>query len=443
MIDTLVMIMAGGKGERLYPLTRDRAKPAVPFGGRYRIIDFVLSNFLNSGFSRVKVLTQYLSNSLLIHLARGYNFGSLTDNYVDAVPANLGAASDWYKGTADAIYQNLNMILDESPEHVAVFGGDHIYKMDVRQMHSFHRKRKAACTVACLPYPLEQAARQFGILQVDEDWRIIGFEEKPADPKPIPGLPDMALVSMGNYFFKCGVLHEVLQRDHGRADSSHDFGKDVIPGMLGEHDVYAYNFLLNEVPGEHPDQRGYWRDVGTVEAYYEASMDLRDVRPHLNLYNYEWPIRSTLLQYPPVKFVFDDEGRRGQALDSVVAAGSIISGATVRDSVIFNNVFIHSYCEVNESILMQGCNIGRHSRLRKVICDKNVTVEDGTVIGEDAELDRQRFFVTDTGIVVVPKNVVVPREGPLRMIGNSPPPGSLRPREHQPGGVRVIDGQGV
>jgi glucose-1-phosphate adenylyltransferase len=442
MIDTLVMIMAGGKGERLYPLTRDRAKPAVPFGGRYRIIDFVLSNFINSGFSRIKVLTQYQSNSLLIHLARGYNFGSLSENYVDAVPANLGTASDWYRGTADAIYQNLSMILDEQPANVAVFGGDHIYKMDIRQLLSFHRKKKAACTVACLPYPRGEAAHQFGILEVDADWRIVGFEEKPANPKPIPGMPDMALVSMGNYIFKLGALTEVLRRDNADENSSHDFGKNVIPGMLGEFPVYAYNFLLNEVPGEQEAQRGYWRDVGTVESYYDANMDLRSVQPQLNLYNYEWPIRSTVLQYPPVKFVFDEDGRRGQALDSIVASGSIISGARVCDSIVFNNVFVHSYSEVSDSILMQGCNIGRHSRLRKVICDKNVTIEDGAVIGEDAEADQQRFFVTESGIVVIPKNAIVPAAGPLRMLAGAPPPGSLRPREHRPGAVRVPEAGG-
>lgn len=442
MIDTLVMIMAGGKGERLYPLTRDRAKPAVPFGGRYRIIDFVLSNFINSGFNRIKVLTQYQSNSLLIHLARGYNFGSLVDNYVDAVPANLGTASDWYKGTADAIYQNLNIILDEQPANVAVFGGDHIYKMDVRQMLTFHRKRKAACTVACLPYPRTEAAHQFGILEVDENWRIVGFEEKPADPKPIPGMPNMALVSMGNYFFKLGVLRDVLIRDHEDESSSHDFGKNVIPGMIGEHEIYAYNFLQNEVPGEHEDQRGYWRDVGTIEAYYEASMDLRSVRPLLNLYNYEWPIRSTVMQYPPVKFVFDDEGRRGQAIDSIVASGSIISGAHVEDSVVFNNVFVHSYANVCDSVLLQGCNVGRRARLRKVICDKNVTIEDGAVIGEDEAHDRERFFVSPSGIVVIPKNVIVPAEGELRMAATSPPPGTLRPREHHAGEVRPLEGGG-
>jgi glucose-1-phosphate adenylyltransferase len=437
MINTLVMIMAGGKGERLYPLTRDRAKPAVPFGARYRIIDFALSNFINSGFFRVKVLTQYLSNSLLIHLARGYNFGSLTENYVDAVPAQTGGQQDWYRGTADAIYQNLNMILDETPTDVAVFGGDHIYKMDVRQMLSYHREKGAHCTVACLPYPRKEAAYNFGIVEVDEDWRIVGFEEKPADPKPIPGMPDMALVSMGNYFFKLDALRVCLEEDHADPASSHDFGKNVIPSMHGRYDVYAYNFLDNVVPGEDDRERGYWRDVGTVDAYFEASMDLRAVRPQLNLYNYEWPIRSTVLQYPPVKFVFDEENRRGHAIDSIIASGSIISGAEVRNSVLFNNVFIHSYCELDETILMQGCNIGRHSKLKKVICDKNVTIEDGTIIGADLERDRERFFVTDSGIVVIPKNAIVPREGALKFTTSAPPPGSLRPREHRAGAVQV------
>jgi glucose-1-phosphate adenylyltransferase len=438
MFDTLVMIMAGGRGERLYPLTRDRAKPAVPFGARYRIIDFALSNFINSGFLRIKVLTQYLSNSLLIHLARGYNFGSQTESYVDAIPAQQGMGEGgWYQGTAHAIFMNLGVIHDESPSEVAVFGGDHIYKMNVRQMLHFHRAKQAACSVACLPYDRRAAARQFGILQVDEDWRIIGFEEKPDDPKPIPGHPELALVSMGNYFFDPKVLEDVLLRDNDDPNSSHDFGKNVIPGMIGHYPIYAYNFLDNRVPGETPDGHGYWRDVGTIDSYFEASMDLRAVSPKLNLYNYEWPIRSTLLQYPPTKFVFDDDGRRGMALDSIVANGTVLSGGIVRNCVVFNNVFVHSHSEINDSILFAGCNIGRGARLSRVICDKNVTIEDGTVIGEDPEQDAERFHVTESGLVVIPKNAIVPRDGPLLASTSSPPPGSIRPRLHAPGSVRI------
>jgi len=292
MIETLVMIMAGGKGERLHPLTRDRAKPAVPFGARYRIIDFVLSNFINSGYFRIKVLTQYRSNSLLIHLARGYNFGSLSEHYVDAIPAQQGGDYDWYQGTADAIFQNLGIIQDENPANVAVFGGDHIYKMDIRQMSAYHYSKRADCTVACLPFDRKQAAGQFGIIEVDKDWRIIGFEEKPKNPKPIPGQPDKALVSMGNYIFKTGALEDVLHADHQDRHSAHDFGKNIIPDNYGKYTFCAYNFLDNKVPGEDDYGNGYWRDVGTVDSYYEANMDLRAVSPQLNLYNYGWPIRS-------------------------------------------------------------------------------------------------------------------------------------------------------
>ena len=438
MIDVLVMILAGGRGERLYPLTRDRAKPAVPFGGRYRIIDFALSNFINSGFFRIKVLTQYRSNSLLIHLARGFNFGSLAEHYVDAIPAHQGVGDlGWYLGTADAIYQNLSIVQDEVPEDVAVFGGDHIYKMDIRQMMAFHREHHAGCTVAALPYDRGIAAGQFGIIEVDESWRIIGFEEKPADPKPIPGSPDKTLVSMGNYVFNSEVLESILAEDHGNASSSHDFGKDVLPALIDRYPVYAYNFLSNVLPGEGERERGYWRDVGTLDAYFDATMDLRDVSPLLNLYNHAWPIRSAVLQYPPVKFVFDQEGRRGMAVNSIVGDGAIISGGRVRDSVVFNNVFVHSYCNIEQSILMQGGNIGRGVRLHRVICDKYVTIEDGTVIGEDRAVDADRFHISPGGVVVIPKGAIVPREGPLLFSSSLPPPGSIQPRHHEPGSVKI------
>jgi glucose-1-phosphate adenylyltransferase len=438
MIDTLVMILAGGRGERLHPLTRDRAKPAVPFGARYRIIDFVLSNFINSGFFRIKVLTQYLSNSLLIHLSRGFNFGSMTEHYVDAIPAQQGLGdTGWYLGTADAIYQNLGIVEDEAPSQVAVFGGDHIYKMDVRQMLSFHLEQQAACTVAALPYDRQAAARHFGVIEVDAHWRIVGFEEKPADPKPIPGMPDKALVSMGNYIFNAAVLREALRTDHADPSSEHDFGRDVIPAMISTYPVYAYNFLDNRVPGEAGRDGGYWRDVGTIEAYFEANMDLRDVQPHLNLYNFEWPIRSAILPYPPVKFVFSGEDRRGLAVQSIIAEGTVISGARVRDSVIFSNVFVHSYSEVEDSILMPGCNVGRGVRLKRTICDKFVTIEDGASVGEDLDEDAKRLHVTPSGIVVIPKGAIVPRQGPLMFSRMLPPPGSIRPRVHVPGSVIV------
>jgi glucose-1-phosphate adenylyltransferase len=438
MIDVLVMILAGGRGERLYPLTRDRAKPAVPFGGRYRIIDFALSNFINSGFFHVKVLTQYRSNSLLIHLARGFNFGSLVEHYVDAIPAHQGVGDlGWYLGTADAIYQNLSIVHDELPQDVAVFGGDHIYKMDVRQMMDFHREHHAGCTVAALPYDRRDAAGQFGIIEVDDNWRIVGFEEKPDDPKPLPGDPTKTLVSMGNYIFNCEVLEDVLGEDHQNAESSHDFGKDVLPTMVSRYPVFAYNFLDNIVPGESEGERGYWRDVGTIDSYFDASMDLRSVSPMLNLYNHAWPIRSVVLQYPPVKFVFDQEGRCGMAMNSIVGNGAIISGGRVRNSVVFNNVFVHSYCDIDQSILMQGGNVGRGVRLRRVVCDKYVTIEDGTVIGENRAVDAERFHISPGGVVVVPKGAVVPREGPVLSSSSLPPPGSIQPRIHEPGSVKI------
>ncbi len=439
MIDSIVMILAGGRGERLSPLTEHRAKPAVPFGGRYRIIDFALSNFINSGFFRIKVLTQYRSNSLLIHLARGFNFGSLSEHYVDAIAAHQAMDNDtgWYRGTADAIYRNLRIVEEERPVDVAVFGADHIYKMDVRQMLNFHRRRAADCTVAALPAMREAASRQFGILEVDESSRIVGFEEKPESPKPIPGKPDHALASMGNYFFKAEVLRDILEEDQADPNSSHDFGRDVIPRMIGRYDVFAYDFDRNIVAGEAEEQRGYWRDVGTIDSYFEANMDLRTVSPSLNLHNYDWPIRTSSLTYPPSKFVFDEEGRRGQALDSIVAGGVIVSGASVRGSVIFSNVFLHSGGDIDSCILMQGSNIGRGAKLRRTICDKGVTVADGAVIGHDLDQDRKRFKVSPGGVVIVPKGAMVPAEGPVIYNRGMDVGNMMRPKRHEPGPVLV------
>ncbi|HEX9744725.1 MAG TPA: glucose-1-phosphate adenylyltransferase [bacterium] len=406
MIEVLTMILAGGRGERLMPLTLDRAKPSVPFAGAYRIIDFCLSNFINSKFYHIKVLTQFMSDSLNKHLSRGWNIHGPVGHFVDPVPAQMRTGERWYTGTADAVFQNQNLIWDLNPEHVAVFGGDHIYKMNVAEMFRFHLRRGAKLTVACIPYPVEEAANRFGILVVDDKSRIIAFEEKPANPTPMPGNPEMALVSMGNYFWETQGLRTALFRDREKGDNSnHDFGKDIIPDLVerGE-EIYAYDYSLNWIPGEGEREKTYWRDVGTLDSYWEANMEVRSVHPPINMYNYSWPIRTLMRPFPPAKFVFAEKGGRyGQAIDSMIASGSIISGSTVRDSLISHNVFVHSYSKVEHSILFADTDIGRHCRIRKAIIDKNCIIEEGVKIGYDKRFDRANFTVTENGIVVVPK----------------------------------------
>ncbi|HWS72839.1 MAG TPA: glucose-1-phosphate adenylyltransferase [Thermoanaerobaculia bacterium] len=402
--NVLTMILAGGMGERLYPLTRDRAKPAVPFGGRYRIIDFVINNFINSGFLKIKVLTQFKSNSLIEHITRTWRLVPEIGQYVDVVPAQMRKGPFWFRGTADAVFQNLELIFDDRPEVVCVFGGDHIYKMDVNQMLQEHLANDADLTIATIPVPLNEA-HHFGIVEVDADWRVTGFVEKPKEgAKTIPGRPDMVLASMGNYIFKAGVMIDVLQRNALR-DSAHDFGKEIIPDMYPRMKVFAYDFAKNYIPGESEINRGYWRDVGTVDAYFEASMDLVAVTPLFNLYNHQWPIVSAPMNLPPAKFVFADSTtqRIGIATDSLVSDGAIISGGTINRCVLHPRVRIHSYSDVDESILMDGVEIGRHSKIRRCIVDKGVKIPPHTTIGYDPDLDRQRFTVTDSGIVVVPK----------------------------------------
>jgi glucose-1-phosphate adenylyltransferase len=413
VIEVLVMILAGGRGERLMPLTRDRAKPAVPFGGVYRIIDFVLSNFINSNFFHIKVLTQFMSDSLNKHLARGWNLSSVLGHYCDPVPAQMRTGLSWYEGTADAVYQNLHIIWDTTPEHVAVFGGDHIYKMNVAEMFRFHLKRRAALTVACIPYPIKEAAGRFGVAEIDERSRIISFEEKPADPKPMPGQPDMALVSMGSYFWETHALRNALFRDREKEESNHDFGKDIVPEMVERGEaVYAYDYSLNWIPGEGEREKTYWRDVGTLDSYHECNMEVREVHPPINLYNYQWPIRTLMRPFPPAKFVFAEKGGRfGQAVDSIIASGSIISGASVLNSVISHNVFVHSYSLVEDSVILSDVEVGRRVRIRNAIIDKNCVIEEGVEIGYDSKFDKKHFTVTPGGIVVLPKWTRVGADG--------------------------------
>jgi glucose-1-phosphate adenylyltransferase len=406
--NVLTMILAGGQGERLYPLTRDRAKPAVPFGGRYRIIDFVINNFINSGFFKIKVLTQFKSTSLIEHITRTWRLVPEVGQYVDVVPAQMRKGPFWFRGTADAVFQNLELIFDERPEYVCVFGGDHIYKMDVNQMLQEHIANDADLTIATIPNPVNEA-HQFGVVEIDENYRVTGFVEKPKHgAKTIPDRPDMILASMGNYIFKASVMIDVLQRNALR-DSAHDFGKEIIPDMYPRMKVFAYDFAKNYIPGESEPNRGYWRDVGTIDSYFAACLDLVAVTPLFNLYNPQWPVVSAPMHLPPAKFVFADaqSQRIGIATDSLVSDGTIISGGTINRCVLHPRVRIHSYADVDESILMDGVEVGRHSKIRRAIIDKGVKLPPGTTIGYDLEHDKERFIVSDTGVVVVPKGAEV------------------------------------
>lgn len=404
-MEVLAMILAGGRGERLHPLTKDRAKPAVHFGGKYRIIDFVLSNLINSGIYSIYVLTQFKAQSLMDHLREGWDFsGALADHFVVPVPAQMQMGDDWYQGTADAVYQNLQLIQRADPEMVAVFGADHIYKMNIHQMVEHHREKGAEATVSVVPVKIEGAS-SFGVLEVDSVWRIVGFEEKPVHPKPIPEETGHALVSMGNYLFNTEALVKALYDDAQKTVSTHDFGRDILPALVQEgRRVSAYDFRRNRIPTPlKGEELSYWRDVGTLDAYYEASMDLRTVDPSFNLYNRSWPIRTVSYGGPPAKFVFDEAGRQGMALNSIVGEGTIISGSLVRGSVISPNVRIHSYCLIEDSVIMSRVEIGRGCRIRRTIIDKNVYVPPGTEIGYNPEDDRKRYFVTESGIVVIPR----------------------------------------
>ncbi len=408
MSNVLTMIMAGGEGSRLKPLTSDRTKPAVPFGGNYRIIDFVLSNFVNSGFMKIFVLTQFKSHSLLQHMREGWRVSSgIVKQFIDPVPAQMRIGKKWYEGTADAIFQNMNLIDDEDPDQVCIFGGDHIYRMDVRQMLRFHSKRQAVLTVAAIRVPI-QDAHHFGIIEVDEEWRMTGFVEKPENaPKTIPGNPDYVLASMGNYIFERGPLVDELKKDSIDKNSDHDFGKNILPKMFPEGNVFVYDFSQNFIPGLEEEEKGYWKDVGTLDTYWEANMDLVGVHPHFNLYNKKWPVLTYIPPLPPAKFVHFSDLRTGHAINSMISSGAIISGALVENSVIGYNVRIHSFAHVEHSVIMNNVSIGRGAKIRKTIIDKHVQIASEVQIGYDLEADKKRFEVTENGVVVIPKGAEV------------------------------------
>ncbi len=396
MEHTLVIVLAGGVGERLYPLTKERAKPAVYFGGPYRIIDFTLSNCINSGLRRVFIATQYKSLSLSRHIRMGWNIVSEElGEFIEILPPQKRVGEHWYLGTADAVYQNLYSIQRENPRHVIVLSGDHVYKMDYSKMLRFHMERGAAATLATIEVPVAEAYR-FGIIEVDESQRVVGFEEKPATAKTVPGSPDVALASMGVYIFETNALIQALEADAAQP-TSHDFGKDIIPSLYARAPVISYRF-------EDANKKAskYWRDIGTLDAYYEANMDLCHVNPEFNLYDPEWPMRTHQPQAPPAKFVFAEEGRRsGQALDSIISSGCIISGSRINGSVLCPNVRVHSFCTIENSLLMPGVRVGRHARIRRAIIDRDVLIPRGAVIGFNEDEDRRRHTVSEGGVVVV------------------------------------------
>jgi glucose-1-phosphate adenylyltransferase len=396
MRDAIGVLLAGGQGERLWPLTRDRAKPAVPFGALYRIIDITLSNCINSDLRRVFVLTQYKALSLNRHIRAGWSPLMGLGDYIEVLPPQMRVSNQWYQGTADAVYQNIYSIGSERSKYVFILSGDHIYKMNYSRMLQQHVDSGADVTVAVIEIPVEHAARQFGVLEVDKDYRIVGFEEKPAKPKHSPHHEGFCNASMGIYIFSTHLMIPILLADSEDPKSAHDFGKDILPRIISKHRVFAFNFV-----DENRKDALYWRDVGTLDAYYEANMDLTSVSPIFNLYDKEWPVRGWQHQYPPAKFVFADPERMGTAVDSIVAGGSIISGGRVLRSVLGYDVRVNSYSEVSDSIIYNHVNVGRHCRIRRAIIDRHVTLPERTEIGYDMEADKRRFHVTDSGIVIV------------------------------------------
>ncbi len=397
---TIALILAGGRGSRLMQLTNWRAKPAVPFGGKFRIIDFALSNCVNSGIRRIGVATQYKAQSLIRHMQRGWSFlDGRFHEFIDILPAQQRINETWYQGTADAVFQNLDLLRRSRAKYIIILSGDHVYKMNYSHMLTDHARQHADLSVACVEVPRMQAT-ELGVVQMGDGKRITGFVEKPKDPPAIPGHPDASLANMGVYIFNAEFLYEQLIRDHADPQSSHDFGKDLIPHCVQHHDVYAHNFADSCVCMD-PECIPYWRDVGTIDSFWEANIDLTKVTPELNLYDEEWPIWTPQEQLPPAKFVFDDDDRRGMAVDSLVAGGCIISGATVRRSLLFSRVNVHSWAHVADSVILPGVDIGRDARLNRVIVDKNCRIPAGMEIGFDLDNDRKKFHVSADGITLV------------------------------------------
>ncbi len=397
--NTVALILAGGRGSRLKHLTDWRAKPAVPFGGKFRIIEFPLSNCLNSGIRRIGVVTQYKAHSLIQHMQRGWGFlrGEFNE-FIDLMPAQQRIEAEWYKGTADAVFQNMDILRHYAPEFLLILAGDHIYKMDYGEMLAAHAASAADLTIACLEVPIEDA-QAFGVMSVDEYQRIVDFNEKPEHPTPIPGDPSRAMASMGIYIFNAKFLYEQLIRDADDPNSEHDFGKDIIPYLVSRYRVFAHRFSESCVGVQNGAI--YWRDVGTVEAYWEANMELAKITPDLNLYDDKWPIWTYQEQLPPAKFVFDDEARRGMAVDSMVSGGCIISGAIVRRSVLFSNVRVNTYSEVTDSVILPNVDIGRYAHLNRVVVDKGCRIPDGLEVGFDSAKDAERFYVTEKGVTLI------------------------------------------
>ncbi len=398
--DTLVLILAGGQGSRLHELTNWRAKPGLHFGGKFRIIDFALSNCINSGIRRIGVLTQYKAHSLIRHLLNGWSWfqaGAAEREFVDILPASQRVGGEWYRGTADAVYQNLDIIRTHKPKLVLILAGDHVYKMDYGPFLAYHEDIGADMTICCIEVPLEEAAGQLGVMTVDDTGRIIAFDEKPEQPNPVPGNPDVCLASMGNYLFNTEFLYEQVIKDADTPGTQHDFGRNVIPSIIKDYRVYAYPF-------RDPDtnEQAYWRDVGTLDAFWEANMELVSITPQLNLYDRVWPIWTHQQQLPPAKFVWDEPGRRGEAFQSIVSGGCVISGSTVRGSLLFSNCYVHSYSAVTDSVVLPEVDIGEHCKINRAIIDRGANIPAGTEIGVDQDADRERGFrVTEKGITLV------------------------------------------